>query len=179
MVQGQIPVVRVLIFGVYVFVGMVCNVIRLFNPYNVVPYLYVPTAGLVVFLVFGTQSHILEAWSFWKWRRSRPRTDATLPTVNPFMTSDEYIPSPNHDWRDTSFLSPTVRVGGLDATSEMREIVIDIPPTPPPKVQVFRRFHTGDQELASGRDRRSQSVPHVHTPFISYTAHQKARSDVV
>ncbi|KAK1229889.1 hypothetical protein PQX77_007061 [Marasmius sp. AFHP31] len=155
-----------------------CNIIRLFNPYNVIPYLYVPIAGLVVFLVFGTQSHILEAWSFWKWRRSRPRTGITLPTVNPFLTPDEHIPSPNPDWRDTSLLSPAVRVGGPDATPEMQEVLIDIPPTPPPKVQVFRRFHT-DQALDSGRDRRSQSVSHVHTPVISYAAYQKARSDVV
>ncbi|KAK7469277.1 hypothetical protein VKT23_003761 [Stygiomarasmius scandens] len=57
---------RVVVFGLYIFFGMVVNIISMFNHHNLVPYIYMATVGTVVFLVFGTQADVLRVWCFWR-----------------------------------------------------------------------------------------------------------------
>ncbi|KAL0579138.1 hypothetical protein V5O48_002870 [Marasmius crinis-equi] len=185
-VHAQIPVLRVLVFGAYVFVGMVCNVIKLFDPHNLGPYLYVAIAGLVVFLVFGTQSHILQAWAFWKWRWRWPSRPAQPPpplvaTPNPLLTVDGYVSSPPANWRDTSILSPVRRIENSNPittrTTEMQETDIDVPPTPPPKAQIVRRFYT-DRELDDNGVRMTRQTTEGRL-VASYVDYHQTRSDIV
>ncbi|KAF5385707.1 hypothetical protein D9757_005505 [Collybiopsis confluens] len=59
-------VVRVIVFGGFVFLGMFVDIISMFSQRSVVPDMYAATAGTVVFLVFGSQADVLRAWCFWK-----------------------------------------------------------------------------------------------------------------
>ncbi|KAF9267393.1 hypothetical protein L218DRAFT_984924 [Marasmius fiardii PR-910] len=160
--QGNVPVLRMMVFGVYVFAGMICNVISLFHPRNVIPYMYVAIAGTMVFLVFGTQSDILEAWSFWNWRwRSLLRPSGKSPsppppTPNPLLNVENNLGSPPN-WRDLSLISAMPR----EEKSDIEDgTVVDVPeriapsepPTPLPRVQIVRHIHT-NQEVGGARVR--------------------------
>jgi len=57
---------RVILFGVFVFLGMIIDVISMFSTRSLAPDMYSAFAGLIVFLVFASQSDILRAWSFWR-----------------------------------------------------------------------------------------------------------------
>jgi hypothetical protein len=59
-------ILRVLAFGIYVFFGMVANVISTFVERSFAPDIYAATFGTVVLLVFGTQPDILRVWCFWR-----------------------------------------------------------------------------------------------------------------
>ncbi|KIK52075.1 hypothetical protein GYMLUDRAFT_373458 [Collybiopsis luxurians FD-317 M1] len=59
-------IVRVIVFGVFIFLGMIVDIVSMFSPRSVVPDIYAATAGTVVFLVFGSQADVLRAWCFWK-----------------------------------------------------------------------------------------------------------------
>lgn len=60
-------ILRVLAFGIYVFFGMVANVISQFSERSLAPDMYAATFGTVVLLVFGTQPDVLRAWCFWRY----------------------------------------------------------------------------------------------------------------
>lgn len=159
--QGNVLVLRMLIFGVYVFAGMICNVIELFDPRNVIPYMYVAIAGTMVILVFGTQSDILEAWSFWKWKwtsllpgRGRPSSTSLL-TPNPFLDVNNRIDA-SSNWRDISLFSPLPReekshVGSGAVASVIEGMAPNEPPTPLPRVQLVRHVHA-NQEAVGARE---------------------------
>ncbi|ESK87161.1 hypothetical protein Moror_11854 [Moniliophthora roreri MCA 2997] len=115
-------VIRVLLFGVYVLAGMVCNCIKLFDPYNPFPYMYAAIAGTVVFLIFGTQSDVFRAWCFWK-KFDHPRTDG-------------YVRG-QMDWLNTS-LHPDV---GMSQTEAIGSIPTRAPPEPP-RAQVVHHIHS-------------------------------------
>ncbi|KAH8826901.1 hypothetical protein DL96DRAFT_1220387 [Flagelloscypha sp. PMI_526] len=48
--------VRVLLFGLFVFLGMIINFVPLIFPQSHIPDIYAATMGLVIFLIFGTQT---------------------------------------------------------------------------------------------------------------------------
>ncbi|KAG9227586.1 hypothetical protein PTI98_011148 [Pleurotus ostreatus] len=56
---------RVLIFGVYVFVGMIVNIFSIFAKSSAFPDIFAATIGTGVFLIFGTQPDVLRVWCFW------------------------------------------------------------------------------------------------------------------
>ncbi|KAJ8523240.1 hypothetical protein ONZ45_g332 [Pleurotus djamor] len=56
---------RVFLFGIYVFIGMVVNVFTVFDRSSVFPDIFAATIGLVVFIIFGTQTDVLHVWCFW------------------------------------------------------------------------------------------------------------------
>ncbi|KAK7056844.1 hypothetical protein VNI00_002561 [Paramarasmius palmivorus] len=118
-------ILRVLVFGLYVFAGMICNCIRLFKPDNAVPYMYAAVAGTVVFLIFGTQSDVLRAWCFWKTAEPEPRTH-------------DYLRG-QMDW--------TTRPLSLD-TGKAEAGVGAVPsrsPPEPPRAQVVQHMHNTEE----------------------------------
>ncbi|KAJ3976948.1 hypothetical protein EV361DRAFT_177656 [Lentinula raphanica] len=58
--------VRVIVFGCFIFVGMFVDILVMFSSSSRVPDLYAAIAGTVVFLVFGSQADVLRAWCFWR-----------------------------------------------------------------------------------------------------------------
>ncbi|KAJ4491433.1 hypothetical protein C8J55DRAFT_504214 [Lentinula edodes] len=68
--------VRVIIFGAFVFLGMFVDVVSMFSQRSIAPDLYAATAGTVVFLVFGSQADVLRVWSFWR-RDHSPQVSPT------------------------------------------------------------------------------------------------------
>ncbi|KAG7088391.1 hypothetical protein E1B28_012390 [Marasmius oreades] len=158
--HANVPVLRMLVFGLYVFAGMICNVIKLFDPRSVVPYMYVASAGTIVFLVFGTQSDILEAWSFWRWKwRSLLPGSVSLPppASNPPLTVENHIASTD-SWRDLSL--PSMRdesfraeAGAIIIINVRKSIHPIEPPTPIPRVQIIRHIYTNEEAVSPmGRD---------------------------
>ncbi|KAJ7784523.1 hypothetical protein B0H16DRAFT_1296716 [Mycena metata] len=75
-VDGQI-VLRIVIFGIYIFFGFVVNILDIVAPHNLAPDLYAATVGTVIFLVFGTQADVVRAWCFWL----RDPADTRLETI--------------------------------------------------------------------------------------------------
>lgn len=74
-IRSALPwVSRVLIFGIYVILGLVINLAALTNRRSVLPQIYIATAGAVIFIVFGSQTEVLRVWFpcriFW---REKPR----------------------------------------------------------------------------------------------------------
>ncbi|KAG8861589.1 hypothetical protein FRB91_003711 [Serendipita sp. 411] len=61
--------VRVICFGVYVFIGLVLSVLSIKAPASPVPDLWLASVGLSIVLIFGTQRNIWVAISNWRPRR--------------------------------------------------------------------------------------------------------------
>ncbi|KAF9077743.1 hypothetical protein BDP27DRAFT_1413435 [Rhodocollybia butyracea] len=57
--------VRAVVFGVFVFLGICADVVNMFSESSF-PDMYTAAAGIIVFLVFGSQADVLRAWCFWK-----------------------------------------------------------------------------------------------------------------
>lgn len=73
---------RVFVFGVYIFFGMVANVVKMFDPHSLIPDMYAATIGTVILLVFGvTQPDVLRAWCFWR------KDPSPSQPANPLSTS--------------------------------------------------------------------------------------------
>ncbi|PFH54058.1 hypothetical protein AMATHDRAFT_837 [Amanita thiersii Skay4041] len=53
---------RVVAFGFYVLIGIIVNILLVFNPTSSAGVMYMATAGTVVLLVFGTHVDVLTAW---------------------------------------------------------------------------------------------------------------------
>ncbi|KAJ7600639.1 hypothetical protein C8J56DRAFT_13908 [Mycena floridula] len=101
-------VIRVLVFGIYVFFGMIVNVLTIFNKHTLAPDMCAATIGTAIFFVFGSQADILRVWCFW---RKPPPT--------------KIIGSPAHAF---DIEAP------LPCTPEKAYFVISlVPPAPPPK----------------------------------------------
>lgn len=62
---------RVFVFGIYIFFGMIVNFIDMFDSHSLAPDMYAATIGTVLVLVFGTQQDVLQAWCCW--RKGKPR----------------------------------------------------------------------------------------------------------
>jgi hypothetical protein len=57
---------RVLLFGIYVFMGVIISALSNTERNSPVPDLFAATTGPMVFLVFATQPDVLKAWRFWR-----------------------------------------------------------------------------------------------------------------
>ncbi|KAF8158118.1 hypothetical protein B0H34DRAFT_807718 [Crassisporium funariophilum] len=113
---------RVLVFGVYIFVGMIVTLISMFAPHSVAPDITAATAGTVVFLVFGTQTDVFQAWFFWLPTPFK-RSMRTRININPAWT-----------WRQSEFdLTKSIPP---DKAAEGFE---NLPPIPPPKSKEYLR----------------------------------------
>jgi len=87
--------IRVLVFGIYIFFGMVVNVVSIFDEHSLAPDMYAATIGTVVLLVFGTQADVLRAWCFWrKDPPSKAMTSASLDLTSPYKNDLEHSPLP-------------------------------------------------------------------------------------
>jgi len=85
-------ILRVVVFGVYVFFGLCVSAIHLFDGSSVIPDIFAASTGTVVFLIFGTQADV---WRVWMWR---------MPTPQPVLPRSATISS--SDWSrrgDTDF----------------------------------------------------------------------------
>ncbi|KAL0961116.1 hypothetical protein HGRIS_006091 [Hohenbuehelia grisea] len=78
---SEIPLLlRVILFGIYVFFGMIVNAVSIFDSRSAFPDVFAATIGSVVLLIFGSQADVLRVWCFWK--RSRSRPVALAPNLN-------------------------------------------------------------------------------------------------
>jgi len=95
---------RVLSFGIFVFIALILSFIAVFNYTLVIPDILVACFGPVIFLVFASQEEVLRAWHLKSPRqRSTDRSDsiATLNSTRP-------IPSRPRDSNTFSFIcTPT------------------------------------------------------------------------
>jgi len=57
-------ILRILVFGIYIFMSMMFSLSTVWDPHSVVPDLYGATVGLAVMLVFGSQPDIWRTWFF-------------------------------------------------------------------------------------------------------------------
>ncbi|KAF5329757.1 hypothetical protein D9619_009115 [Psilocybe cf. subviscida] len=57
--------IRVLVFGVFVSLGVIGNLISIFWTNNILADIFRGIAGTIVFLAFGTQSDVLRIWFGW------------------------------------------------------------------------------------------------------------------
>ncbi|KAF9442296.1 hypothetical protein P691DRAFT_779470 [Macrolepiota fuliginosa MF-IS2] len=92
-VSSELPlplIVRVLVFGIYVALGMVVVILSMFGA-SLAADVFAATAGTVVFLIFGTQADVFRAWCFWR----KSEDDLALPNTAPPMstTGSPYSPS--------------------------------------------------------------------------------------
>lgn len=78
--------IRVLVFGVYIFFGMIVNFIVIFDEHSLAPDTYAATIGAVIVLVFGTQADVFRAWCFW--RKDRQSTPAISIHLSPTPSYD-------------------------------------------------------------------------------------------
>jgi len=59
-------VVRVVVFGGYVFIGLVMSLLSIVAPKSIVPDMWIASVGLAVVLIFGSQADVLRVFMFWK-----------------------------------------------------------------------------------------------------------------
>jgi len=75
-------ILRVVLFGVYIFFGMCVSLISVFDGDSVIPDIYAASTGTVLFLIFGTQADVWRVWMFWR----KPTPQRVVPrsaTVSP------------------------------------------------------------------------------------------------
>ncbi|KAJ3503367.1 hypothetical protein NLJ89_g8467 [Agrocybe chaxingu] len=112
-------VFRVLGFAIYVTAGIVINLVSTVYPGSVFPDMYSATAGIVLFLLFGTQPDVLRVWFFW------------LPTLSkrrkPILV------------QSTLFINPSSPLDLLKSArpEKVAEAFADLPPLPPPKSKEY------------------------------------------
>jgi len=58
-------IVRTLVFGVYVFMGMIFSLVALWDHRSAVPDMFSATVGFAVMLIFGSEPDIWRPWCFW------------------------------------------------------------------------------------------------------------------
>ncbi|EGN98223.1 hypothetical protein SERLA73DRAFT_183142 [Serpula lacrymans var. lacrymans S7.3] len=56
---------RVLVFGVYVCLGLIVSLLSISNAMSAFPNMFAATIGIVISLLFGTQHDVLHAWFYW------------------------------------------------------------------------------------------------------------------
>ncbi|KJA21245.1 hypothetical protein HYPSUDRAFT_754647 [Hypholoma sublateritium FD-334 SS-4] len=105
-------IIRVLTFGIFVALGIVANIILMFDSKSVAPDVYAAIAGSAVFLVFGTQADVIRVWCFWL----------------PPPPAEPQIVDPAQELRRNSFWRRSEP--SFKATYDIFE---DLPPPPPPK----------------------------------------------
>lgn len=116
--QGGISVLRVLAFGIYIFLGIVLDLVTLILPKSVVPDMFAATIGIAVFLIFGTQPDVLNTWAFWR-KIEPPAPVPALPSARspmPFLAGGPLSPADSfeEEWTQERKLSaPDVGVVGL------------------------------------------------------------------
>ncbi|TDL23326.1 hypothetical protein BD410DRAFT_787673 [Rickenella mellea] len=71
-------VTRLLIFSLYLFLALIFTAVSIATPKSVFPDMFAATGGLTVFVVFGTQSDVIRAWSFWR-KPKQPTKIAYIP----------------------------------------------------------------------------------------------------
>jgi len=64
-------VVRILVFGIYIFLSMLFSLATMWAHRSPVPDMFAATIGFAVMLIFGSQPDIWRAWCFW--RSEKPR----------------------------------------------------------------------------------------------------------
>ncbi|EPQ54428.1 hypothetical protein GLOTRDRAFT_111257 [Gloeophyllum trabeum ATCC 11539] len=69
-------IIRLCIFELYIFIGMILDVTTIFTNGTVVPDMFAATIGFMVFIIFGLQGDVLRTWAFW-----RPPQQPRLPPV--------------------------------------------------------------------------------------------------
>lgn len=69
-------VVRLLVFGIYIFMSMLFSLATMWN-HSIIPDMYAATIGIAVMLVFGSQADIWRTWCFW--RTQKPQQVINIP----------------------------------------------------------------------------------------------------
>lgn len=59
-------IIRVLIFGIYMFFGAIISIMSFFTRSTFIIDIYVSTAGIALFIIFGSQPEVLRVWCFWR-----------------------------------------------------------------------------------------------------------------
>jgi len=59
-------VVRVVVFGGYVFIGLVLSLLSIVAPKTIVPDMWIASVGFAVVLIFGSQADVLRVLMFWR-----------------------------------------------------------------------------------------------------------------
>jgi len=78
-------ILRVLVFGIYIFFGMIVSLMSMFDERSHFPDIFAATVGLVLFLIFGTQADVFRAWCFW-----RRAPESVKPTPQEIATDASY-----------------------------------------------------------------------------------------
>ncbi|THV00818.1 hypothetical protein K435DRAFT_750751 [Dendrothele bispora CBS 962.96] len=94
--------IRVFVFGIYIFFGMGANIVSMFDYHTVAPYVYAATVGTVILLVFGSQPDVLRVWCFWRKDPSPPSVSSATPSST--RERDNRSGSNNHQSRPGSTL---------------------------------------------------------------------------
>lgn len=82
-------ILRVLLFGIFVVMGVIISALSVFGHDSQVPDLFAATTGLVVFLVFATQHDVLKAWCFWRRYSSPSKSEVIHYPRGPTWSLDE------------------------------------------------------------------------------------------
>jgi len=59
-------VLRVIVFGGYVFIGLILSLLSIVAPKTIVPDMWIASVGLAVVLIFGSQGDVIRVFMFWK-----------------------------------------------------------------------------------------------------------------
>ncbi|KAJ4482090.1 hypothetical protein J3R30DRAFT_3456379 [Lentinula aciculospora] len=97
--------VRVIVFAVFIFLGMFVDVVSVFSQRSLAPDLYTALAGTVVFLVFGSQADVLRVWCFWQ--KDGPVQVSPTPFREAGWVNLDFISSPQMNLRDYSAILPS------------------------------------------------------------------------
>ncbi|KIM89227.1 hypothetical protein PILCRDRAFT_216764 [Piloderma croceum F 1598] len=76
-------IVRILVFGTYIFMSMLFSLATVWDPRSAVPDMYVATIRFAVMLIFGSQPDVWRTW--WPWRRRRPQRVINLSQEPSYM----------------------------------------------------------------------------------------------
>jgi len=77
-------VLRILVFGTYIFLSMIFSLSTMWEPHSVVPDMFGATIGFAVMLIFGSQPDIWRTWFFW--RSEKPQRVINLSREPSFMS---------------------------------------------------------------------------------------------
>jgi len=82
--------VRVGVYALYMLTATVANLVLLGDEQTVFPDMFIASVGMAVFLIFGSQRELIQAWRFWRRPVRNPRTIPASPVMPraPFPSFD-------------------------------------------------------------------------------------------
>ncbi|KAK7680301.1 hypothetical protein QCA50_016541 [Cerrena zonata] len=163
-------VIRVCLFGLYIFFGLCLNIVAIVDWANPIPDMFYSTFGIAVFVIFGSQRDIWQTWSktgshhitspaHSLSKHSQPFSPVTPRAFHTFSfpyTGPASIQDPQHHHHSAPAPGPGRRI----RKGKRRDLVISLPPPPIPSKTPIRDAYPADISMVD------RSLPPTPTIFL-------------